>query len=143
MLFFNFCLFHFFKFQVTIEGLYQSNQNEGSYEVLLRQKYFWSPHLWQWNECSFQIVWNLHGNAFCFFIFSKWKKYYKLNFDDTFKIYCCTLYLSKLKLHKRAISKLRVVEYTISFLSISFLRLFERGFSQKQYQKTIIFNTNF
>ena len=27
--------------------------------------------------------------AFCFFIFSKWKRYCNLNFNDTFKMCCC------------------------------------------------------
>ena len=61
---------------------------EDSYEVLLRHRYFWSPNFWQWNDGPFEIFLNLHRNAFCVFIFSKWKKYYNLNFDDTFKMYC-------------------------------------------------------
>ena len=32
------------------------------------------------------FFWNLHRNAFCFFIFSKWKKHYNPPFDDTFKM---------------------------------------------------------
>ena len=41
---------------------------------------------------SFKFLWNLHRNAFCFFMFSKWKKHYNLPFDDTFKMYCCALF---------------------------------------------------
>ena len=44
-------------------------------------------YFWQWNDGPFKIVWNLCGNAFCFFIFSKWKKYYNLIFDNTFTMY--------------------------------------------------------
>ena len=64
---------------------------ESYYEVLLRYKYFWSTHFWLWNNDPFKIFWNLHGNAFYFFISSKWKKYYHLTFNDTFKMYCCVL----------------------------------------------------
>ena len=41
--------------------------------------------LTQWNDGSLNLFWNLDGNGFCFFIFSKWKKYHNLTFDDTFK----------------------------------------------------------
>ena len=61
------------------------------FEVLLRHESLWSTNFWQWNDSSFKTFWSLHWNAFCFFIFSKWKKYYNLTFDDTFKMYCCWL----------------------------------------------------
>ena len=44
------------------------------------------------NEIHFWFFWNLHGYGSCFLIFSKWKEYYNLPFDDAFKIYCCALY---------------------------------------------------
>ena len=94
MLFFNFCLFYFFKFQMTIvKNLLEKPSFfimdfESSYEVLLRDKYFWSTYFWQWNDDPFNFFWNFHWNLFCFFIFSKWKRYYNLTFDDAFKIYC-------------------------------------------------------
>ena len=97
MLFYNFCFFHFSKFQMTIVKNFMEKPSffkmdfEGSYEVLLHHKYFWSTLFWQWNCGPFKTFWNLHGNAFCFFIFSKWKKYYNLPFDDTIKMYCCKL----------------------------------------------------
>ena len=50
MLFFNFCLFPFYRFQITIF----ITRFEGFYEVLLRHKYFWSRHFCQWNERSFK-----------------------------------------------------------------------------------------
>ena len=59
---------------------------EGSYEVLQRHKYFWPIYFWQWNDVPFKN-WNLHRNAFSLFIFSKWKKYHSLTFEDTFKMY--------------------------------------------------------
>ena len=41
------------------------------------------------NDDSF---WNVPRNVFCFFIFSKWKKYYyNLNFDDTLILLCIML----------------------------------------------------
>ena len=48
-------------------------------------------NLQQWNDDPFEIFWNFHGNVFCFFIFSRWKKHYNLTFDDRFKMCCCTL----------------------------------------------------
>ena len=54
-------------------------------------KYFWSTFFWQRNDGLLQVFWNFHGNAFCFFILFKWKKYYNLTFRDTFKMYCCAL----------------------------------------------------
>ena len=59
---------------------------EGSYEALLRHKYFWSTYFWQQNDGPFNIFSNFHGNAFCFFNFSEVKKYYNLTFDDAFKM---------------------------------------------------------
>ena len=64
---------------------------ESSYEVLLCHKYFWSTYFWQWNDGPFKIFSNFHGNVFCFFIFSEWKKYYNLTFDDAFKMLCIML----------------------------------------------------
>ena len=67
--FFNSCLFPFYKFQMTIVKNLIMNL-EDSHEVLLRHKYFWSIYFWQWNGGPFIFLKNLHGNAFCFFIFS-------------------------------------------------------------------------
>ena len=55
------------------------------YVVLPRDKYFWSTNFWQWNINPFKIFGNLHENTFCFFILSKWHRYYNLTFNDTFK----------------------------------------------------------
>ena len=99
---------------------------EDAYEVLIYQKYFLSLLFCQWNDGSFKKFWNFHGNAFCFFIFSKWMKYYNLTLDDTFKILYCTVVHhanlnSSCSLNKHY---LRAVEYAISFFSISCLCLF-------------------
>ena len=92
-----FLIFHFFKFQITIVKNLMEKLSffysgfRGFYEVLLRHKHFWSTNFWRWNDGPFKIFLNFHGNSFCLFIFSKWKKYYNLTFDDTFKMYCCAL----------------------------------------------------
>ena len=59
------------------------------------------------------IFFSLHGYTFWFFIFSKWKKHALL----------CIIQF-KLKLQKQTALKLRVVNYAISFFSISYLCLF-------------------
>ena len=77
MLSFNFCFFLFSRCQMDIvKNVMELPSSfkmdfEDSYEVLLRHKYFWSTYFWQWNDGPFKIFWNFHGNAFCFFIFSK------------------------------------------------------------------------
>ena len=93
---FSFCLFHFSKFQMTIIKDFMEKPIEdfiirfhGCYEVLLSHKYFWSTFFWQWNNDPFNFFFNFHGNASCFFIFAKWKKYYSLTFNDTFKMCGC------------------------------------------------------
>ena len=70
-------------------------------------------------------------NVFCFFIFSKWKKYCNLTFNDTFKMYCCALCSSKFKLHKEAVFKLRTVEHAILvFFGILFIFVLARLLSK-------------
>ena len=54
------------------------------------------------------------------------------------------LCISKFKLHKQTVFKLWAVEYAISFIfTISYLRLFQRGFFQQIYEKIIIFQYKF
>ena len=97
MLFLNFCLFHFSKFQMTIVKNLMEKPSvfimafKVSNEVLLRHKYFQLTYFWQRNNGPFKKIWSFHGNAICFFIFSKWKKYYNLTFDYTFQVFCCAL----------------------------------------------------
>ena len=61
MLFFNFCLFDFSKFQITIfRNLMERPSSiimdfENSYEVILRHNYFWSTNFRQWNGNPFKI----------------------------------------------------------------------------------------
>ena len=65
------------------------------------------------NETAALLIFflNLHGYAFCFFIFSN-----NLPFEDTFKMYCCAWWWFKFKFQKQTLLKLWVVEYAISFL---------------------------
>ena len=35
----------------------------------VRHKYFWSTFFWQWNNSSFKIFWNFHGNKCIFFLY--------------------------------------------------------------------------
>ena len=61
---------------------------KSSYDVLLHYKYFWSIDFFQWNKGPFKTFWNFARKCkFCFFIFSKWKKYYNLTFTGTFQMY--------------------------------------------------------
>ena len=116
---------------------------EGSFEVLLCRLYFWSIYFWQWNYGPFNFFWNFHGNAFCFFIFSKWKKYYNLTFDDTFKIYCCALCQSKFKHHKWALFTERWMWHYV-FFDFRFLVYvyFNEAFLKNFMKKLSFFNTN-
>ena len=89
MLFFNFCCFHFSKFQMSIVKNLMEKPSffimhfEGSYEVLLHHKFFWSTHFWQWNDRPFKNFFEIFTEIHP--IFLKWKKYYNPIFDDTFK----------------------------------------------------------
>ena len=59
MLFFNFCLFPFSKFQMTIV------KN-------IRHKYFWSTHFWQRNGSSFKFLWYLQMHFVSSFFLNEW-----------------------------------------------------------------------
>ena len=48
--------------------------NGQSKMFLLSHKYFWSTHFWKWNGGTSIFFLNLHGYAFCFFIFFKMKE---------------------------------------------------------------------
>ena len=66
MLFFNLWIFALSNFQtIIIKSLLM--HFKGSYQVLLRQKYFWSTHFLQRNGGPFNSFLNLQGIAFCFF----------------------------------------------------------------------------
>ena len=116
-------LFPFSKFQMTMVKIIL----ESSYEVLLRNKYFWSAHFWQWKGDPFNFIWNLHGSLFCFFIFSKWKKYYNFPFE----------------LHKQVIFKLRAVENAILFFGYLLYVYFHEAFVKNFMEKLSFFNANF
>ena len=123
LLFFNFCLFPLSKFQMTIvKNLIMDF--EGSNEFLLCHKYFWSTHFWQWNAGPFKTFWNLHGNASCFFIFSKWNITTSLLMIH---LKCTVAHYANLKFKdlKQAIFKLRAIHWICYFVfSISYLCLF-------------------
>ena len=51
---------------------------EGSYEVLLCHKYFWSTYLWQWNDGPFKFFEICKEMHFVSLFFSKWKKSLKV-----------------------------------------------------------------
>ena len=61
MLFFDFGFFLFSKFQMAISKnlmellTFFKTDFEGSDEVLLRHKYFWSTYFWQWNDGPFKF----------------------------------------------------------------------------------------
>ena len=96
---------------------------EGSYEVLLVHKYFWSTYFWQWNEGSFNF----------FFEISM-----EMHFDSLFFLNERNITASLLMIHLKctvvhyanlnssSLNKpyLRVVEYSILFFSIFYLCLF-------------------
>ena len=123
----NFCFFHYTK-----KPSFFITDFEGTYEVLLRHKYFWSAHLYMTAFLIFFfLIWTVNWNLFLWF-FKKWKKYYyNLTFDDTLKMYCCALCWSKSKLNKQTLFKSRAAEYAISFfcdflLTFIFMRLYNR-----------------
>ena len=84
MLFLNFLLFPFSRFQMTIAKNLIPNF-EGSFEVLYVTNIF-NLHIFEHEMTALLKFLKFPRNAFCFFIFSKWKKYYNLPLDDTFKM---------------------------------------------------------
>ena len=112
-------------------------------EILLYVTNIFDLHIFDnINDGLFKIFKNLYRNTFCFFIFSKWKKYYSLKFDDTFKIYCFALCLSESKLHKQAVFKLRSVKYAILLFSDS-LFMFILTKNEKIYFSIQVSKTSF
>ena len=95
---------------------------EGSYEVLLVHKYFWSTYFDNEMKALLIFFWNFHGNAFWFFIFSKWKKYYSLTLMIHLK--CNVVHYANLNSSSLNKLYLRAVEYSILFFSIFYLCLF-------------------
>ena len=94
MLFFDFCLFQFFKFQTTIAKNVE--------KTILFCNGFWVLFVKFYYVTNIFDLHTFHNEAtallnflkfprkcvFCFFIFSKWN----LSFDGTFKMYCWTLF---------------------------------------------------
>ena len=130
-----------FYFQTTIVK-HLVMDFEGSYEFLLCHKYFWSTHFWQWNAGPFKTFWNLHENAFCFFIFSKWNITTSLLMIH---LKCTVVHYANLKFkhRKQAIFKLRAIEYAISFFQFLIYVYFNEAFLKNFMEKLSFFNTKF
>ena len=102
MLFLNFFLFHFSKFQKIVFKNVIENYHlwidtiimdfKGCYEVLLRDKYFWFTNFPQSNHGLFlhffEIYMEMH---FVSLFFSKWKKYCNLHLKCSIAHYAKTL----------------------------------------------------
>ena len=112
----NFFIFHFDDFLTTFtKSLLKKppafiTDLKSSYKLLLSHKDLRSRKFWQWNDGPLKFFWILHGNTFSLFIFIKWKNCCNLPFNDTYKMCCCHLFYSKLKLCKTVVFKLRVVK---------------------------------
>ena len=114
--FFCFSYFHFDDFLATFTKILMKKPPvfttyiKSSFKLLLSHQNLRSRNFWQWNDSPLKIFWILHGNALSLFVFSKWKNYCNLPFNDTYKMCCCHLFYSKLKLRKTAVFKLRAVK---------------------------------
>ena len=110
-------------------------------KVLLCHKYFWSIHFRQWNDSPFKFFLNLQGNTFCFFTFSKWKKYYNFTFDDIFKMYRCAL--CSINLNSSSINKSFLNQGPLNipfhFCRILVYLCLNEAFFKNLKKKTIIF----
>ena len=147
---FHFIAFFFFpKFEwLLLKPLRKKhpfyNEFWGFWWILLCHKYFWPIYFWQWNNNPFEHFWNFLGNTFCFFNFLKWKKYYNLNFDDTFKLRFVHV-LDYGNLRSSFINKpyLRTAEHGIVFFSQFLFMFILTRFLSKTLWENIIFNINF
>ena len=141
MLFLILAFFHFSKFRLAFaKNLMEllsffEMDFEGSYEVLLRHKYFWSAYFWQWNDCHFffvvvvEIFTEMHFVSLSFLNKRNITTSLWWNISKCTLVHCASLNSgSKNKLY------LRTVEYVVSFFSISY-----QGFCQKLYEKNYIF----
>ena len=128
MFFFNFCLFHFFKFQMAIA---KNLMEKPSFFIMVFgvfMKFYYvtnifDPHTFDNKTTALLKLFKISTeNGFCFFIFSKWKKYCSLIFNDTLK--CAVVHYCNL--NSSSINKfyLRAVENAISVFSIFYLCLF-------------------
>ena len=137
--------FNFYFFQISNGYCQKSYRNpsffmnfEGSNEVLLRHKYFWSTYFWQWNDSPFKIFWNFYGNAFVSLFFLNGRNI--LSTLLMIHLKCTVVYYSNLiwnSINKWA------VEYAISIFRFLIYVFFKRGFCQNLYEKSIIINKNF
>ena len=97
--FFFFFFFHFSKFQMTIaKNLMKKNPFLRWISRVVKFCYVlivFDIHTFD-NETNglFKIFWNFYENGFCFFIFSRWKKYFNLTLT------CCCANLNSGSLNK-------------------------------------------
>ena len=135
MLFFNFSLFYFSKLKMTIVKRLMEKPSfsiidfEGSYEVLLGHRYFWSTHFWHWKDGHF------YGTAFYFFLNEK-------NIATSLlviRLKCTVVYYANL--NSSSINKpyLQAVEYTISFLFLFLIYVYFNEAFVKNFLKNYYF----
>ena len=145
MLFF----FHFSKSKLLFSKILKKNHLflimnfESCYKLLLHHNYFWSKNFWQWNDSPFKIFWNLHGHAFCFFIFSIWKNTTTLLLMIHLK--CTVVHFANL--NSSSINKpfLNCVASDVLFLFFQFLIYvyFNEAFVKSFMKKISFHNKNF
>ena len=139
MLFFNFWLFHFSKFQMTIVKFLMEKPSflktdfEGSYEVLLSHKYFWSTHFLHWNDDPYKIFRELHFVSL-FFLNER-------NITTSLLI----IHLKSTAVHYVNLNSSSINKLNMLFRSFRFLTYvsFNEVFVKKNYEKIIIFWYNF
>ena len=78
---FEILTFNFPSFQTTFVKTFMEKlpgfkiNFESTYKVLPLHQYLWSEISQQWNDSPLNVFWNLHGRAFGFLNFVKWRKY--------------------------------------------------------------------
>ena len=140
MLFFNFCLFLFSKFQMAIvKNLIMDF--DCTQEVLIRHKYFQSTRFYKETTALlnfFEICTEMHFVSLFF-----------LN-ERNISIFLVMIHLKCTVVHyfnlnSSSLNKpfLNYGPLNMFFFSISYLRLFQRGFCQENYEVTIFFQYKF
>ena len=134
MLFFNFYVFNFFKFQMTIVKNLMGKWSffimdvEGSCEVTLCHKYFWPTYFWYF-----------HGNAFCFFIFLNERNITTSHLMIHLK--CTVVHHANLNSSSKNKPHLRATEH--SFIQFLIYVYINEAFTKNFMKKLSFFNTNF
>ena len=139
MLFFIFCLFPLSKFQMTIVKNLKM-EFEGSYEVLLPHKYFWSTHFWQWNDGTFNFFFGIctEMNFVSLFFLSE------INIATSLLMIHlkCTI-VHYANLNSSSVSKPFVNYGPLNMLFLLFMFILTRIFSKPFEKRLSFFNTNF